>query len=196
MPRHLFDMEELPDPEPYRLLTGLVIPRPIAWVSTLDADGRANLAPHSFFTVASGSPPVVQFTSVGRKDSLNNVEATGEFVVNLASRTLLERMNATSASVDPEVDEFELAGLTKQQSSKVAPPRVAEAPAALECRLHQVVPVGNSFVVMGTVVAASVDQDMLDDSGRPQEWLLDPVARLSGSRYATYGETLRLTRPE
>lgn len=196
MAHRVFDMSAMPDPAPYRLLTALVIPRPIAWVSTLDADGRANLAPHSFFTVASGAPPIVQFTSVGRKDSLRNVEATGEFVVNLVSRALLEPMNASAATVAPDVDEFDLAGLAKQPSSRVSPPRVAQAAAALECRLHQVVPVGNSFVVMGVVVAASVEQDTLDDAGRPQEWLLDPVARLSGSRYSTYGETVRLPRPD
>lgn len=196
MSRREFDLEKLPAPEPYRLLTALVIPRPIAWVSTLDAEGRANLAPHSFFTVASGEPPIVQFTSVGRKDSLNNVEATGEFVVNLASRALLEPMNASAASVGPDVDEFELAGVTKATSSRVRPPRVAEAPAALECVLHQVIPVGNSFVVMGCVVAATVEEKMLDEHGRPKEWLLDPLARLSGSRYVTYGETVNLARPQ
>ncbi|REF30837.1 flavin reductase family protein [Calidifontibacter indicus] len=196
MTRRVLSMDDLPAPEPYRLLTALVVPRPIAWVSTLDAQGRANLAPHSFFTVASGAPPIVQFTSVGRKDSLRNIEATGEFVVNLASRALLEPMNATSATAPPEVDEFELAGLEKERSTKVAPWRVAASPAALECELHQVVPVGDSFVVMGRVVVAAVDESVLDDDGRPMEWLLDPLARLSGSRYVTYGRTVNLPRPK
>lgn len=179
----------------YRLLTGLVVPRPIAWVSTLDAEGRANLAPHSFFTVASAEPPVVQLTSVGRKDSLRNIEATGEFVVNLAPRSLLEQMNRTAATVGPEVDEFELAGLHKHASTAVAPWRVAESPAALECRLERVVAVGDSFLVLGRVLVAAVEDSMLDEHGRPQEWLLDPLARLSGSRYVTYGETISLRRP-
>ncbi|ROZ64283.1 flavin reductase family protein [Kocuria soli] len=190
-----FTMSELEGRAPYWLLTGLVIPRPIAWVSTLDERGILNLAPHSFFTVASADPPVVQFTSVGRKDSLRNVEATGEFVVNLASRSLLEQMNTTAATVGPDVDEFDLAGLTPEPSVYVRPPRVAEAPAALECVVHDVIPVGNSFVVMGRVLAAVVDEDALDGD-RPREDVLDPLGRLSGSRYVTYGETVTLPRPE
>ncbi|NHU84855.1 flavin reductase family protein [Kocuria sp. JC486] len=190
-----FTMSELEGRAPYRLLTGLVIPRPIAWVSTLDERGVLNLAPHSFFTVASADPPVVQFTSVGRKDSLRNVEATGEFVVNLASRSLLEEMNTTATTVGPDVDEFDLAGLTPEPSVHVRPPRVAEAPAALECVVHDVIPVGNSFVVMGRVVAAVVDEAALDGD-RPREDVVDPLGRLSGSRYVTYGETVTLPRPE
>ena len=193
--RRLFDLTTWPAPQPYRLLTGLVVPRPIAWVSTLDENGVANLAPHSFFTVASADPPVVQFTSVGRKDTLRNIEATGEFVVNLATRSLLEPMNATSASLAPDVDEFETAGVRTEPSERVRPPRVADSPAALECVLHDVVPVGNSFVVLGAVLLAAVDEAVLDGD-RPAEWLLDPVARLSGSRYVTYGETVSVRRPE
>lgn len=189
-----FTMADLEGRAPYRLLTGLVIPRPIAWVSTIDADGVLNLAPHSFFTVASAQPPIIQFTSVGRKDSLRNVEATGEFVVNLAPRQLLEPMNTTAATVDPEVDEFTLSGVTPEASTHVRPPRVKESPAALECVMHQVIPVGDSFVVMGRVVAAVVDESALDGD-RPREDVLDPVARLSGSRYVTYGQTVNLKRP-
>lgn len=195
MSRRLFDLTSWPAPQPYRLLTALVVPRPIAWVSTVDASGVANLAPHSFFTVASADPPVVQFTSVGRKDTLRNIEATDEFVVNLATRALLEPMNATSASVAPEVDEFDVAGLRTEAAERVRPPRVAQSPAALECELHDVVPVGNSFIVLGRVLLAAVDESVLDGD-RPAEWLLDPVARLSGSRYVTYGETVSLSRPE
>ncbi|KAA9394941.1 flavin reductase family protein [Kocuria coralli] len=187
-------MTELEGRAPYRLLTGLVIPRPIAWVSTVDEQGRANLAPHSFFTVASGDPPIVQFTSVGRKDTLRNVEATGEFVVNLVPHALLEPMNATAARVGPEVDEFGLAGLTPAPSQQVRPPRVAETPAALECTVHEVIPVGDSVLVLGRVVAAVVDEAMLDGD-RPAEERLDPVGRLSGSRYVTYGRTVNLGRP-
>lgn len=190
-----FTMSELEGRAPYRLLTGLVIPRPIAWVSTVDQNGALNLAPHSFFTVASSDPPIVQFTSVGRKDTLTNVEATGEFVVSLASRVLMEQMNTTAARVDPQTDEFELAGLTPEPSVYVRPPRVAESPAALECVVHQVIRVGDSFVVMGRVVAAVVDEDALEGE-RPREDLLDPLGRLSGSRYVTYGETVTVPRPE
>lgn len=190
-----FTMSELEGRAPYRLLTGLVIPRPIAWVSTVDQNGALNLAPHSFFTVASSDPPIVQFTSVGRKDTLTNVEATGEFVVSLASRALVKQMNTTAARVEPQTDEFELAGLTSEPSVYVRPPRVAESPAALECVVHQVIPVGDSFVVMGRVVVAVVDEAALEGE-RPREELLDPLGRLSGSRYVTYGETVSVPRPE
>lgn len=188
-------MDEMAAPAPYRLLTGLVIPRPIAWVSTVDVDGRANLAPHSFFTVASADPPIVQFTSVGRKDTLRNIEATKQFVVNFVPRRLLEPMNQSAASVAPDVDEFELAGVTKEQSRLVRPPRVAQSPSSLECLLHNVIPIGDSFLVLGLVVCATVDDEMLD-GGRPREWDLDPIARLSGSRYSTYGQTISLPRPQ
>lgn len=190
-----FTLADLEGRAPYRLLTGLVIPRPIAWVSTVDESGIRNVAPHSFFTVASADPPIVQFTSVGRKDSLRNIEMTREFVVNLAPRDLLEPMNASAASVASEVDEFELAGVTSAPSVRVRPPRVAESPAALECVLHSVIPVGDSFLVLGEVLAAVVEESMLEGQ-RPDEAKLDPVARLSGSRYVTYGETLHLPRPE
>ncbi|GAB3697166.1 flavin reductase family protein [Mariniluteicoccus flavus] len=186
---------ELAAPEPYRLLTGLVIPRPIAWVSTVDADGRPNLAPHSFFTVASGEPPIVQFTSVGRKGSLTNIEATGEFVVNLASRSQLEAMNATSASLPHGESEFAHAGLTEEPSVRVRPPRVGGSPAVLECVLEQVIPVGDSFIVLGRVVHAAVAEEAMNGD-RPVESVLDPMARLSGSRYTTFGEQVSLKRPK
>lgn len=195
MSHRIISMADLDDGAPYRLLTGLVIPRPIAWVSSVDASGVLNLAPHSFFTVASANPPIVQFTSVGRKDSLRNIESTGEFVVNLAPRMLIEPMNTTAARVDPEVDEFDLAELTPAGSTRVKPPRVAESPAALECVLHSVIPVGNSFLVLGEVVGAVVDEEMLDGD-RPNESKLDPLGRLSGSRYVTFGETVSVPRPE
>lgn len=188
------EVEGLAAPEPYRLLTGLVIPRPIAWVSTVDEQGRPNLAPHSFFTVASGEPPIVSFTSVGRKDSLTNIEATGEFVVNLAPRTLLEEVNATSASLPHGESEFAHAGLASAPSRHVRPARVASSPAALECVLDRVVPVGDSFLVLGREVHHAVAEDCLDGD-RPDEARLDPVARLSGSRYATLGEVVSLRRP-
>lgn len=188
------DIEGLAAGKPYRLMTGLVIPRPIAWVSTVDGQGRPNLAPHSFFTVASADPPIVQFTSVGRKDSLTNAEETGEFVVNLASRPHLDAMNQTSAPLPRGESEFAHAGLEQAPSVRVRPPRVAGAPAALECVLERVIEVGDCFLVLGRVVHAAVAEDALDGE-RPNEAVLDPVARLSGSRYTSYGETLSVKRP-
>src|SRR3954470_22214251 len=123
-------VEDLGKGATYPWLTAVVVPRPIAWVSTLSADGVRNLAPHSFFTVASAEPPVVSFTSVRTKDSLRNIRATGEFVVNLAPRRLAEQVNITGTDVPADVDELAAAGLTAEPSARVAPPRVAESPVA------------------------------------------------------------------
>lgn len=130
-----FDPAAMSRNEFYKLLTAVVVPRPIAWVSTISPDGAsANLAPHSFFTIASVAPPVVQFTSVGRKDTLRNVEATGQFVVNLAPEGLFEQINDTGTDFPPGVSEFESAGVGSEPSLRVKPPRVAASPVALEVR--------------------------------------------------------------
>ena len=173
---------EAPHPTFYRFLTSVVVPRPIAWVSTRSADGVDNLAPHSFFTVACVQPPILQFTSVGRKDSLRNAEATGEFVVNLAPEPLFEQINATGTDFPPEISEFDAVGLTREASVKVAPPRVAESPVALECRLHSTVELGDSTVVFGQVVHASVDDSVLVD-GHPAMELLRPLSRLGRNEW-------------
>ncbi|MER5718091.1 flavin reductase family protein [Streptomyces sp. NPDC002132] len=178
----------------YRLLTAVVVPRPIAWVSTLSADGvTANLAPHSFFTVACTDPPIVQFTSVGRKDSLRNIEATGEFVVNLAPEPLFEQINASAVDFPAEEDEFDAVGIEREPSLRVAPPRVAASPVALECRLHSTLGIGNSTLVLGQVVHAVVDEDVLVD-GHPDIRRLRPLARLGGDEWSTIGEVRELAR--
>ena len=182
------------DVNAYRLLTALVVPRPIAWVSTLSADGVLNLAPHSFYTVASARPPVVQITSVGVKDTLRNVEATGEMVVNVAGRPLFEQVNHTSASVGPEVDEAAMAGLETEPSEVVAPPRVAGSPASLECRLRTTIPVGDSHLVLADVVAVTVRTDVLD-GGHPQMSGLQPMSRLGGDEWGMPPEVFGLPRP-
>ncbi len=179
----------------YFLLNSLVVPRPIAWVSTLGADGTANLAPHSYFTVAASAPPAVSFTSIGDKDTVANVRATGEFVVNVAGHELVERMNVTSANAPADVDEFELAGLTKAPSDVVAAPRVAEAPVAIECRLVEVVEVGNGRVVIGECVAFHVAERLWDERDRVDPARLDAVARMGGSVYATTRDRFELRRP-
>lgn len=178
----------------YRLLTAVVVPRPIAWVSTLAGDGRtANLAPHSFFTVACVDPPVVQFTSVGRKDSLRNVEETREFVVNLAPEPLFEQINATGTDFPREVGEFEAVGIEREPSLRVRPPRVAASPVALECTLHSTLGLGDSTVVFGRVVHAAVSEEVLVN-GRPDIRLLRPLARLGGNEWGTVGEVNELAR--
>jgi len=178
----------------YRLLNSVVIPRPIAWVSSRSADGVDNLAPHSFFTVACTDPPIVQFTSVGRKDSLANVEATREFVVNLTPEPLFEAVNATSINAPPDVSEFDHVGIEREPSVCVAPPRVAESPVAIECVLHDMLPLGDCTVVLGRVVYVAIAAEAIRD-GRPAADLLRPLARLGGRQWSTLGELLEIDRP-
>jgi len=170
----------------YRLLTAVVVPRPIAWVSSVSPEGIDNLAPHSFFTVASTNPPIVQFTSVGKKDSLRNITASGEFVVNLAPAALLEEVNATGTNFPPEVSEFDAAGLTREPGLTVAVPRVKESPAVLECRLHSVLPIGDSTLVFGEVTHAVVNTDVLDGI-HPRIDMLEPLTRLGLDEWGTLG---------
>lgn len=192
MPRQEFDPVQL-GPAVYALLNSIVVPRPIAWVGTRSADGVDNLAPHSFFTISSVQPPVVQFTSVGPKDSLRNCLATGEFTISLCTEELLERVNKTATDYPPHLSEFDLVGVTREPSKLVRPPRVAESPAAIECRLLDTKDFGGgSTVVFGEVVWIVVDDDVLRD-GRPAIDLLRPVARLGGQDWSAIGEIT--TRP-
>lgn len=184
----------------YRLLNASVVPRPIAWVSTRSADGVDNLAPHSFFTVASTDPAMLSFTSVGRKDTLRNIEATGEFVVNLVSEPMFEVANATSCDYPPEMGEFDAVGVQREASLTVAPFRVADSPIAFECRLHEVRPTGNCFVVVGVVLHAAVAEavasgdDMLRRPGVDVR-ALAPWARLGGDEWGLLGEVREIARP-
>ena len=183
-----------PDVNPYRLLTAVVVPRPIAWVTTVSAAGVVNLAPHSFYTVACARPPIVQFTSVGRKDTLRNVQATGEFVVNLAPATLLDQVNNSSAAFPPDRSEVEALGIETEPSLRVRPPRVRHSPVAIECTLHSTLELGDSTVVLGNELSISIVDDVLVD-GHPEYRLLDPLARLGRSEWALHAETVSLRRP-
>jgi flavin reductase (DIM6/NTAB) family NADH-FMN oxidoreductase RutF len=171
----------------YPWLNSLVLPRPIAWVSTRSTEGVDNLAPHSFFTIAGVDPAVVSFTSVGRKDSLRNVLATGEFVVALCTEALMDKVNLTATDFPSDVSEFDVVGLTPEPSAVVSPYRVAESPVALECRLVTTVEFGSCTVVFGEVVHLAVDEAVIRD-GRPAADLLHPVSRLGGDEWATLGE--------
>ncbi len=178
----------------YRLLTATVVPRPIAWVSTVAADGTDNLAPHSFFTIASVNPPVVQFTSVGRKDSLRNVEETGAFVVNLAPEGLFERINATATDFPRGTSEFDACGVAREPSLRVKPPRVAESPVALECELHSTLRIGDSTVVFGRVVHVAVDAAHMTGDGHPDITRLRPLTRLGRDEWGTLGDVRAIAR--
>lgn len=192
--RHELSVSDLERGATYPWLTAVVVPRPIAWVSSLSADGVVNLAPHSFFTVASAEPPVVSFTSVGTHDSLRNIRATGEFVVNLASHALAEQVNRTGTDYPPDVDELAAVGLTPEPSALVAPPRVAQSPVALECVADGERSFGRSTVVFGRVVHLAVIRSALADDGLPDPRALDPASRLGRDEWGTVGELFTLRR--
>lgn len=177
----------------YHLLNAVVVPRPIAWVSTRSADGVDNLAPHSYFTISSVMPPVVQFTSIGYKDSLRNAQATGEFVVSICTEALAEQVNVSAVPFPADESEFDAARLTREPSERVTPPRVAESPVSLECELAGVREFGASTVVFGRVVWVAVRPDVIRDD-RVAVDLLRPIARLSGADYSTIGEVFSIKR--
>ncbi len=153
---------------PHDPFNAIVGPRPIGWISTQSATGALNLAPYSFFNAFNYVPPIVGFASIGAKDTLRNIEATGEFVWNLATHDLADAMNQSCAAVPPEVSEFELAGLTPLASEKVRPPRVAESPVTFECRSTQIVQLQGidgekvpTWLVLGEVVAVHIAKALL-----------------------------------
>ncbi len=183
-----------PGVEPYPLLTALVVPWPIAWISTVSAEGVANLAPHSFFSVACTEPPMICFTSVGEKDTLRNVRETGELVVNLASVPAMHDVNDSSARFDPGEDEIAALDLPTEPSELVTPPRLADAPAGLECRLHSTTDLGNSTHVIAEVLLFHVRTDALVD-GHPEFARLAPLARLGKAEFAMPGEVVSVPRP-
>ena len=192
---------------PYNPFNALVVPRPIGWISSLDAAGRANLAPYSFFNAVAYVPPQVIFAGTGPhaagglKDSVANIEATSAFVCNLATEELARAMNLSSVAAPREIDEFELAGLTKAPSAVVAPPRVAESPAHLECELVRVVelettdPVAAPYrLVIGRVVGIHINDAVMTD-GRIDYAKLKPLARLGYMDYAAVREVFAMNRP-
>ncbi len=153
--------------DPFNAIVG---PRPIGWISTQSAAGHLNLAPYSFFNAFNYTPPIIGFSSIGYKDTVRNIEETGEFVWNLVTRPLAEAMNQTCANVGPEVNEFELAGLTPLPSQLVAVPRVSESPVSFECRATQVLQLQGAdgekvqtWLVLGEVVAVHIDRRLLKD---------------------------------
>ncbi len=188
---------------PHNPFKAIVSPRPIGWISTLGKDGAANLAPYSYFNALSDAPPMVMFSSSGckadrdhSKDSVSNIRETEEFVCNIVSYDLRDAMNATSGGFSAGQDEFELAGLEKAPCNVVRPPRVAAAPAALECRLHQIVPLiaPHSVMVIGEVVGVHINEAMLRD-GIFDVLRYQPLSRLGYMDYAAVSATFSLKRP-
>lgn len=199
-----FDPAELDQKSVYKLLTGAVIPRPIGWISSLSADGIPNLAPFSYFNAVGEDPPHVMFSTVrsnnANKDTLTNVLATKEFVVNMVTEGNVEKMNRTSKIVAPEINEFELAGLTPVPSVKVKPFRVAESPITMECELvhhytlenHQH---GGATILIGKIVMFHVDESVLLEGHKINMQTYKPVARLAGANYSKLGEIFSIKRP-
>jgi len=208
------NVSELPHREIYNILLSSVAPRPIAWVSTLSAEGQPNLAPFSFFNCVCAAPPLLAFATAFRmpgnagasaetpgeaKDTLRNVRETKEFVVNVVTYDLLESMNTSSGEYDASVNEFELARLTPQPSKIVRPPRVGESPVSFECKLRQILdfspaPDGSSLII-GEIVAIHIDDAHLKD-GRIDRDSLDLIGRMGGMQYTRTTERVEKARPK
>lgn len=185
----------------YKLLVGSVVPRPIGWISTISKDGIHNLAPFSFFNVASANPPHVLFcptvrgTDNGRKDTLHNVRETGEFVVNIVTESLGEAMNLTSTEWDADVNEFERAGITTAPSIAVKPLRVLQSPIHFECQVAQIVDLGGGHVVIGRVLHVHVDERVLIGEDKIDVQALKPIGKLAGNAYTRVTDLFDLVRP-
>lgn len=186
-----FDPESTDNGTIYALINASVVPRPIAWISTTSPDGIDNLAPHSYFNVASTKPPMLQFTSLGRKDTLRNIEANGQFVINLAPEPFFEHVNASAVSFPPHVSEFDELGIAREPSSIVKPPRVAASKVAFECVLHSTVLIGNATVVFGRVVHIAITASAMRD-GVPHIDELRPLARIGQDDWSTIGDVLTI----
>jgi flavin reductase (DIM6/NTAB) family NADH-FMN oxidoreductase RutF len=202
----MFYRPDQPDAPRPGILNALVLPRPIGWISTLDPRGRANLAPYSFFNAVAYRPPQVMFAATGAhdhgglKDSVANIEATGEFVVNLATWALRAAVNASSIGAPHGFDEFAHAGLTKAPSATVSAPRVAESPVHLECVLSQIValespgPDQPNRMVIGRIIGVHIADELFAD-GKVDPRRLDAIARLGYNQYARVTEVFAMTRP-
>ena len=202
-------MEISPDSLPwnsvYKIMIGSVVPRPIGWISTMNERGQPNLAPFSFFNAVCANPPTLLFcpmvrsTDGSQKDTLQNIKATKEFVVNIVSGDLAGKMNATSVEAPSELNEFEFAGLTPSPSLVVRPLRVKESPIHFECMLNQIVEIspapGGGNVVIGTIVHIHVDEHVLSGSDKILLSALNPIGRLAGNSYVRVTDIFELERP-
>lgn len=187
---------------PHDPLKAIVAPRPIGWISTLSADGVANLSPYSFFNAVSSDPDMVMFSSAGWKDSVTNAKATGEFVCNYVSEELAAAMNQSSVTAPGEIDEFNFAQLEKADCRIVKAPRVARAPAALECKVTNIVDLnradgskGAYVMVIGEIVGVHIDDAFITDDGRFNAAKAKPVTRMGYRDYGAFGEMFEMIRP-
>ncbi len=198
-----FNPQDLEQTAIYKLLTGIVIPRPIGWISTISEDGINNLAPFSYFNAVGDDPPHVMFSTVHsnnlNKDTLNNVLATKQFVVNMVTEDLVEQMNRTSQPIPANESEFELAGLTPIASSLVLPPRVKECKITMECEMVHHYQLENSktggaTIVIGKIVLFHIDESVLLDNYKINLETYKPIARLAGSNYSKLGDIFSIKR--
>ena len=200
----ILDPNEIPFQETHKLMIGSIIPRPIAFVSTRSKDGKNNVAPFSYFNGVCSKPPTIMFAPARRgwdgeeKDTLINIRDTEEFVVNIVSESFAEKMVMCSTDFGSDVDEFEISGLTPTNSQKIKPPRVREAKISFECKLNQIVEIGDGtagsgFVVIGTIVLFHID-DGIYDNGRILTDKLEPLGRLAGNWYTRSTDTLKIDR--
>ncbi len=201
----MLDFGQLQTRDAYQWMIATILPRPIAWVSTISAEGKTNLAPFSFFQGVTANPPTLMFVPVNnrqghKKDTVRNIEAVPEFVVNLVSRELAEQMNACASLLPYGESEFEKFGIAAAASQHVRPPRVAAAPVAFECTLHQIVSIGEgplaANVIFGRIHAAHIRDDVLGADGRPDAGKLDLIGRLGGEDYTTTRERFTIERPD
>ena len=198
-----FNPQDLEQTAIYKLLTGIVIPRPLGWISTISEDGIYNLAPFSYFNAVGDDPPHVMFSTVhsnnSNKDTLNNVLATKQFVVNMVTEDLVEQMNRTSQPIPANESEFELAGLTPIASSLVLPPRVKECKITMECEMVHHYQLENSktggaTIVIGKIVLFHIDESVLLDNYKINLETYKPIARLAGSNYSKLGDIFSIKR--
>ena len=197
--------ETIPWKSTYKLLIGSIVPRPIGWISSRDLEGRLNLAPFSFFNAVCGNPPHVLFSPMIRstdqqaKDTLSNVRATGEFVVNIVTEDLAEAMNVTSTELPADVDEFSVANLFSAPSVVVQAPRVALSPIHFECKVAHIIDIGDQpgsgSVVIGRVVHIHIDESVLLDGDKIDLDKLKPIGRLAGSAYCRVTDIFQMERP-
>ncbi|OZG31158.1 flavin reductase [Williamsia sp. 1138] len=193
--RILYDHDNTSTRDFYKLITASIVPRPIAWVSSRNAAGVDNLAPFSFFSVSSTDPLIVQFTAVGGKHSADNAAATKQYVINVATEPMMQQVNATSAGFDEDINEFEAVGVASAPATVVDCLRVRDSPVAIECELFQILQIGNSQVVMGKVVAVTVDPAVAAADGHPDFAKLAPMARLGRTEWGLPSKVVELERP-
>ncbi len=201
----ILDPFQMPYRDAYQLLISSVVPRPIAWVSTVGPDGTLNVAPFSYFMAITNDPPMLAVANgwrrnQGKKDTLSNIEASREFVINIVTEEVAEKMNQTSAEVGPEVDEFVRAGLTPAPSEKVAAPRVLESPINIECRLNQILYLGREEAQSGLIIGEAVLWHVRDDLLTPQHTVdvtkLHAIGRLAYNYYTRTQDLFEMIRPQ